>query len=287
MKHILPLIMYVTLFLSLTDVKAQVSPYSLSPDWYFGQGGRLTFPTGSFKTSGTPAASTMPTNNSVGVEGSTSICFNNGAVALYTNTMQAYNANPANASWANFIRNFNTDGTCAGSSTGGGVAFPDPASPTNAFYLILANDVTSGGCANKGVNQYRFTGTGTTVAYSSGPVNIALDAFAGEAITLGTDGTGGYWVVIHNKGTANTFRVWHYTAGGITGPTDYTVGAAVSDVSVNQSYLKISPCQDKIAYHSGGILVVNSFNRTTGAVGAELRRITPLDHGVGLEFSPD
>ncbi|MDB5257825.1 MAG: hypothetical protein JWM14_2520 [Chitinophagaceae bacterium] len=273
--------------LGLSASLGQVSPYSLAPDWYFGIGGRMTFPSGNFPTSGAPTTSTMPTNNSVGVEASTDVCFKSGSVAFYTNSQQVYNANPANASWNDYIRSLTTDGTCAGSSTGAGVSFPDPASPTNAFYLVLANDVTSGSCNHAGVNRYRFTGTGTSVVYNAGQTLMAPDAFAGEAITAGTDGIGGYWVVIHNSGTANTFRVFHFTAGGITTLADQTVGAAVSDVSGSQSYLKISPCQDKIAYHSGGTLVVHNWDRTTGTVGAELRRITPASYGVGLEFSPD
>jgi hypothetical protein len=210
---------------------------------------------------------------------------------MYTNTMTAYNGNhAANTGWTNYIRDFRTAGTdnvCSGSSTGGGVNFPDPASPSNAFYLILGSDLTGGTCGSKGLNRYRFTGTGVSVAYNAGPVNIEGNTFPAEALTAGSDGTGGYWVVAHDKTSTNTFRVWHYTSGGITGPTDYTIGAAVSDVSFAQSYLKFSPCMDKIAYHSGGTLVVNNFNRTTGAVGAEIRRINPGTHGAGLEFSKD
>ena len=276
----------VSTVVSISSVFAQVSPYSLSPDWSFGQGGRLTFPTGSYPTSAAPTTGSRVTNAGVGVENSTSICFTDGSVALYTNTMQVYNG-ASIAGWWDYIRDLSGEAACAGSSTGGAVAFPDPASPTNAFYLIIANDVTSGGCANQGVHQYRFTGTGTTVAYSSRTLAIVPNAFAGEALTVGTDGTGGYWVVVHNSGTANTFRVRHYTSGAITTLADQTVGAAVSNVSASQSYLKISPCQDKIAYHSGGTLVVHNWDRLTGTVGAELRRITPVNFGVGLEFSPD
>ena len=204
--------------------------------------------------------------------------------------MCAYNGNhAANTTWASFTRDFRTAGTdnvCAGSATGGGVCFPDPASPTNAFYLILGNDLTSGFCGSKGLNRYRFTGTGMAVAYNAGPVNIESNVFPSEAITAGSDTAGGYWVVAHQKTTTNTFRVWHYTPGGITGPTDYTIGGAVSDVSSSQSYLKFSSCMDKIAYHSGGTLVVNNFDRKTGAVGAELRRITPLSFGAGSCLIP-
>jgi len=276
----------VSALVSVSSVLAQVSPYSLSPDWAMGNGGRLTFATGNYPSSTIGVTGSRLTNTSTSPENSTSICQTDGSVAVYTNTMQAYNGASA-AGWFSFIRNFQTDGTCAGSSTGGAVSFPDPQSPTNAWYVIQANDVTSGGCAGAGVNRYRFTGTGTTVAYNAGPTVIAPNAFAGEAITAGTDGAGGYWVIVHDKGSTNTFRSWHFTPTGIVGPTDQTVGAAVSDVSGSQSYLKISPCQDKIAYHSGGTLVVHPFNRTTGVIGAELRRITPASFGVGLEFSPD
>lgn len=265
----------------------QVSPYSLTPDWYFGQGGRLTFATGSYPTSGAPTVLYKGTNTSTSVENSTSISFSDGSVALYSNTMQAYNNNPANTTWNDFVRNFTTDVKCAGSSTGGAVAFPDPASPNNAFYIILANDVTGGGCANQGITRYRFTGTGINVVYDAGPTTITPNSFAGEALAVGTDSAGGYFVVAHDKGVANTFRVWRYTPSGTTGPIDYTVGANVTDVSASQSYLKISPCQDKIAYHSGGILVVHEFDRKTGAIGNELRRISPANFGAGLEFSPD
>ncbi|MFN3405198.1 MAG: PKD domain-containing protein [Cytophagaceae bacterium] len=267
---------------------AQISPYSLSPDWAFGDGGRAIFPSGSFPSSGAPTYGSRVTNTVPSPEASTSVCFSNGDVALYTNTTFAYNGASA-GSWSNFIRNFNNtgDNTCASSSTGGGIAFPDPASPSNAFYLVLANDETGGNCTGRGVNLYRFTGTGTNVVYNAGPTQLAPGSFPGEAITGGTDGQGGYWVIIHDKTATNTFRVWRFTSTGMTGPTNYTVGANVTNTTSTQSYLKLSPCQDKIAYHSGGIVVVHSFNRSTGAVGGELRRFNTTEGGVGLEFSPD
>ncbi|HSZ71368.1 MAG TPA: T9SS type A sorting domain-containing protein, partial [Cytophagaceae bacterium] len=293
MKKYLLLVLF-SIIIGVNSVFGQVSPYSISPDWYHGYGGRMTFPNGNFPTSGAPTPGNTATNNSTGVEASTSVCFRNGAVSIYTNTQQVYNAS-SSGTWTAFIRNFVGDtppaqGNCSGSSTGGAVAFPDPANnaTNDAFYVVTGNDETGGTCQFAGVNRYRFTGTGATVAYNAGPTNMAVDAFAGEAITASTDGAGGYWVIIHNKSTANIFRVWHFTtSGAITGPTDYNVGAAVSDVTGTQSYLKVSPCQDKIAYHSGGTLVVHNWDRVNGVVGAELRRIAPADHGVGLEFSPD
>lgn len=270
------------------DLKAQVSPYSISPDWAFGDGGRAVFPSGSFPTSGAPVYSARATNVVPSPEASTSVCFNNGAVAVYTNTSFAYNG-ASTGTWTDYIRNFNNSGdnTCAASSTGGAIAFPDPASPTNAFYMVLSNDQTGGNCQFAGVNVYRFTGTGATVAYNAGPTLICNNSFPGEAITGATDGSGGYWVIVHDRTAANTFRVWHFTSTGISAPVDYTVGANITSTVNTQSYLKVSPCQDKIAYHSGGTVVVHDFNRKTGAVGGELRRFSTSDGGVGLEFSPD
>ncbi len=284
------LITLVAVFFAMNtySLHAQVSPYSISPDWAFGDGGRAVFPSGSFPTSAAPAYGARATNTVPSPEASTSVCFNDGSVAVYTNTSFAYNG-ASTGTWTNFIRNFNNSGdnTCAASSTGGAIAFPDPASPANAFYMVLSNDQTGGNCQFAGVNVYRFTGTGTTVAYNAGPNQICNNSFPGEAITGATDGTGGYWVIVHDRTASNIFRVWHFTSTGMTGPVDYTVGANVTSTVNTQSYLKVSPCQDKIAYHSGGTVVVHNFNRTTGVVGAELRRFATADGGVGLEFSPD
>lgn len=276
---------------------AQVSPYGISPDWYFGQGGRLLFPNGNYPTSGAPTELLSSTNNSVGVEASTSVCFRDGSVAVYSNTMQAYNG-ASTGGWWTYIRQFNgADNTCAGSSTTGAVCFPDPANSNpagtntnDAFYMIMSNDLTAGGCAGQGMNRYRFTGTGTTVAYASGPTNVETNAFASEAAVTAADGTGGYWLITHSKTTANTFRVWHYTtAGTVTGPTDYTFTALTSPSS-GQSSIKISPCQNKIAFFGGGpMLLVYNFNRTTGVISTELDRVTVglSPDPVGLEFSTD
>src|SRR6478735_7789296 len=282
-------ILLACLFLTSTILWAQVSPFSISPDWAFGDGGRAIFPSGSYPTSGAPTLSSRITNIVPSPEASTSICFNDGTIALYTNTTFAYNGN-SSTGWTDFISNFNNSGdnTCASSSTGGAVAFPDPASPTNAFYMVLSNDQTGGNCQFAGVNLYRYTGTGATVTQSGGFTNLSTNAFPGEAITVGTDGTGGYWLIVHDKSATHTYRVWHFTAGGRTGPTDYSPGGgAVMNTTGTQSYLKISPCQNKIAYNSGSALVVNDFNRTTGAITTERLRINTGAGGVGLEFSPD
>lgn len=271
------------------------SPYSISPDWFFGGGGagggRITFANGNFPVSPSPTTgSTEPTLVN-GVETSTSICNPDGTIALYSSTMQAYNGNQVGGAWSTNLRDINnTDSRCAGSCTGGGVAIPNPAAG-GGYYLIVGNDLTGGSCGSRGMNIYRFTGSGSSVAYAAGPTALA-GAGAGvvvEGLTVGTDGTGGYWLITHLQTAANTFRVWHITAAGFSAFTDYTSGTATPASTSDQSYLKLSPCQDKIAFSVKNTVVVHSFDRSTGAVGTQLRYATggSIPAGDGLEFSPD
>lgn len=265
------------------------SPYSISPQWVFGYLGRLNFPTGDYPTSAAPTQANTTLNQ--GCEASTAISFKDYSMAFYTNTRKCLNGGNT------LIRDFEvTDNTCSGSATAGGVTFPDPARnnyPTgnilnDAFYIVLGNDMTGGACGSKGLNRYRFTGaTSAAVAFAAGPNNIEAASYPSEALTVATDGVNGYWVITHTKGFPNTFRVWHYTASGISGPSDYTVGPNLnSDNNGSQSYLKVSPCQDKVAFMGGNSISVCSFDRSTGVVSSELKRLTGTTSGPGLEFSP-
>ncbi len=279
---------FVTSFL----VSGIVSPFSLTPDWYFGTGARYTFPSGSYPAVPPgPIVAAIATNVSASVETSTGVSFRTGNIAVYTNTMQAFNGGHA-GSWTPNARNFNPlgDNRCGGSATGGGVSFPDPANnaTNDAFYLIIANDLTGGACAGSGINEYRFTGTGTTVAYNAGPTLLATSANSSEALAAGTDGSGGYWVVSHSQASNNNFYVWHYTASGRTGPVTQTPTTA-SPISITTSggYIKFSPCMNKIAFAGfSGYVDVYEFNRVAGTIGTQLASInTGKKHGV--EFSPD
>ena len=270
-------------FTTSFQVSGVISPFSLSPSWHFGAGASYTFPSGSFPA--VPPGPTLGTTTTSDlVETSTDVSFRSGASAMYSNTMVAYNGtNTA-------VRALTTDGTCGGSSTGGGVSFPDPANDASndAFYMVVGNDLTGGYCAGAGVNRYRFTGTGTSVTTGSTPVNMASSAISSEAITAGTDGAGGYWVVTHDQAANNNFYVWHFTASGVSARATYTPAtSATIDITTSGGYLKFSPCMDKIAFAGfGGAVTVYNFNRTTGAVGTELAAITGVGK-VGIEFSPN
>ena len=282
------IIVLLTIISAATPALSQ-SPYSISPNWVFGMLGRMNFPTGDYPVAGAPTLANTTLNQ--GCEASTAISFKNNTMAFYTNTRRCLNG--ANT----LIRDFEvTDNTCSGSATAGGVTFPDPARNdypsgnilNDNFYIILGNDMTGGSCGSKGLNRYQFNGaTSATVAYSTGPTNIEVASYPSEALTVATDGANGYWVITHTKTAQNIFRVWHYTTTGVSAPIDYQVGPDFfSDNIGSQSYLKVSPCQNKIAFMGGNTISVCSFSRATGAVGGELKRIPGTTSGPGLEFSP-
>ncbi len=277
-------------FTTLFQVSGIVSPYSLTPDWYFGIQGRYTFPSGSFPA--VPPGPVISSNsaNNQGIETSTSISFRSGGVAAYTNAMQSWN------SAGTPLRNFVSDNTCAGSSTGGGVTFPDPARDTqnDAFYMIIGNDTTGGSCekGSKGVYEYRVSGTSTLITTSSAKPAAPLenDYFATEAITAGTDGNGGYWVVVHDMAATNKFRVWRYRSTGRTGPVEYQPATTATLANTGTAgYLKFSPCMNMIAFagFASNEITVYNFNRNTGAVGTQIARKAVSNETSGLEFSPD
>ncbi len=275
-----------------------VSPYALSPQWYMGVRTGLSFPNGDFPSSGAPTALLRPATISSNNESSTSICYTSGAIALYSNSLLAFNS--GNTTTATYIRDFRNapgDNTCGGSSAGGVIAFPNPAALDNQFYLYLGNDQTGGACTNKGSNGYLFQTTAGVAQYLSGPTaaismtpTSTPTAFAlSESIAVGTDGVGGYWLVTHNKNSSNTYNIMHFLADGtITGPTSTTWGRVYDD-NGGLSAIKFSPCQDKIAYAAGSRVDVYVWNRASGTVGAMVYQGTGTGPGgnPSIEFSAD
>jgi hypothetical protein len=260
---------------------AQVSPYSLSPQWRFGVQSGLNFPSGSYPTSGAPVSTPAASNSGTAfVEGSTSVCDTVGVVAIYTNTMFVYNK--TNASVRN-LTNVGGDNKCGGSAIAGGVAIPDPASPGDTYYLFVANDISGGACQFMGINYYKFRKDGAGNAqYLSGPTNL-IGNVPDECLASSTDGKGTYWLFSHSKST-NDFYRWRVDASGVTALANTAIGNASGG---NSSSLKFSPCQDKVAWYGGGQLAVYNFNRATGAIGALIRSWVDVNFKYGLEFSPD
>ncbi len=282
------LITLILTVLSCFSLFSQISPYQLSTEWAFGEGGRMVF-TGEFPSSSVGVTSSMGTNTLVGPENSSAIVYTDKTRALYTNTMQMYNNNPlTGGAWTDQIYSQLSNAICAGSCADGGILFPDPAAP-NSFYYISGNDLTGGSCQNKGNNRIRFTGYPlATYDAAHGIVSVDIYENVGENITAGADRSGGYWVATHDKGNTNTFKIWHYTSTGISGPIIYDMAQNFTANAIAQSSIQFSPCMDKIAFTGANWVVIYNFNNVTGVIGAPIwESNVGVSSGDGLEFSPD
>ena len=257
-----------------------VSPYSITPEWHFGVRGGLTFPSGDYPSSAISTAVSRPAMT-IGNEASTSLSYRNKSIAVYSNSLLAYDA----AGTA--IRDFRTDNTCAGSSTAGSVAFPKPNNVDNEFYLILANDLTVGTCQGRGDNRYSLSLAAGNVVAPTGPTLILPDANASEGLLVGSDGDEGYWVVAHDK-NGNQFYKWHYDRTGAVTASVQSVGLPTA-VTGSQLTMKFSPCQDKIAVSGDSKIQVFNWDRKTGTVGTSVFAAAGPDYygRGGLEFSED
>jgi gliding motility-associated-like protein len=270
MKRIL---LVLALILPASISFSQVSPYSLSPKWMLGYYGGIDFTSG---------AAVLTNVNPLRAEEMTSaVCDPAENIVAYSNNYNVVGNN-------NVIVGTTVNGST--SSTNGPVIFPDPADPTNAWYLVTGNaevNGVGGGLASQGINVYRVVkaGASVTVTFIS---QIATGAEVREQLYASADGNGGYWILSRMNKTAGgpgVFYAWPVTASGI--------GARVSsNTSGNyfftpwQGSVKISRCQTRVAY-AGNIIEVYQWNRATGQAGALLRSTSTGVGGYGCEFSPD
>lgn len=283
-----------TLFLLLSSIitfsQKQRTPYTLSPEWRFGNKAGISFLESGVVNTTLPALN--PANQSP--EGSVAICDTQSNIAAFSDTRIIYNNTPT------VLRNIETlDNIAGGSATEGGVLIPDPASPFDTYYIFIANDISGGTKQYKGINYYKIKKIAGVTTYVSGatsligttPLNLANSA-VDESITSSPDGLGNYYLIARSNSSA-TFYVWKITKLGISSKTDYPVLNTPS-TSNAQSSLKLNLCQNKLAWSGSGVIRVYSFDRTTGAIGN-----TPLYNNTGgadflfnkspyqIEFSPD
>lgn len=270
-KIIFTLIMMV--ISSYLNAQIQRTPYTLSPEWRFGNKAGLSFP-----EIGSPFTTPTTSNPANGdVESSTGICDTQSVIASYSDTRNVYNKT------GGLIRNIETtDNIASGSATEGGIMIPDPSSPFDTYYFFTANDISGGTKQYKGINYYKLKKNGSNVViYNSGPSSIIgttplnlANSMVDESLTSTPDGNGNYWLISRSNSSA-TFYVWKITALGIGGRTDYPV-LTTPTVSNAQSSIKVNLCQNKLAWNGSGVVRVYSFDRTTGAIGN-----TPIYNNLG------
>jgi hypothetical protein len=278
---VLPYLLICVLSVTSFCAIAQIDPFALTPIWHFGNRAGLDF------TSGSPVLLGGGQVNGGGQEGSSSICDPSGTLVFYSDGFRLYDAGHT------FMQNLN-GGT---SSTQNSVIIPDPADPSNRFYLFTAN-VDHNGAGDKpasnaslGIHYYHIQKNAGSILVLSGPVQIASHAEVSEQLCSGTDGNGNYWVVAHEGGhfdwQMNEIWAWKITTAGVGTKVTSTIAGKTGN-NPWQGSLKINKCQTKLAaVYSTGVVEIFDWNASTGQVTAMPQRITGLPAAYGCEFSPD
>lgn len=292
----------ILLALVQVEVRAQLTPFSIPPRWYFGHRAGMDFTGG-----GAPVAMAGNVWDGLGgggepaydnQEGATTECFPNGTVAYYSNSCALKDG-------GHVLRGPNPLLGGGNSSTQGVITIPNPASPTNRYYLVTAAVDGSGGsnCAQSsyGIYVYPVDASVTPIvvgaptqllagqAASAGPTN--------ESITVSSDTRGGYWIVSINYAAGNIrFASWHIlNTGAINTTTVYSPVMITGAWAFNpQGTININKCQTRIGYTqhgtsgTGSDYWVYNWDAVNGVATTLVRTgLTGNGFNYGCEFSPD
>ncbi len=269
--------LFISVFLLITENIYAQSPYAISPKWYFGRQAGMDF------TGGAPVVMAGGQVNGNGQEESSTMCDTTGNVLFYSDSYRLYDGTNT------FKQNVN-GGTSSGNSS---VCFPDPANPTKQFYYVTANQDPGGGGdfgATLGIYYYLIQRTGPgTISVLSGPTMLATNGQVTEQLCAGVDTNGGYWVATHQGGGANGNQIWawNFTALGVGSKQISSVAGTENNINYNGS-MKINKCQNKLAaiYKTGKIEVYN-WDQAAGKVTSAITCPITVGFGYGCEFSPN
>lgn len=268
------------LVMSICSIHAQ----NAAKHWMFGSKAAVDF------NSTPPVASLLPGSNLTSDEGSASISDSNGNLLFYTDGRRVWNRN--------YVVMPNGSGLLGhSSSTQSALIVPCDCSR----YFIFTTDAVE----NSFTNGLNYSVVDMTLNGGFGDVtaqkNIQLFAPSAEKIAAVSDGTGGYWVVAHEMGSAR-FRSYHLIGGNCTinrkAAVFSTAGMIYSgDPPHNFGYgqMKISPNGRRLAVADDSIsleshLELFRFDTATGIVSDLTDRDTlrqPNYGFYGIEFSPD
>lgn len=281
-----PLFITFTFLFFAAGTFAQIAPYSISPKWVFGDKVMLDF------TGGAPTQVTR-TDNLVAYEGASTLCDSSGALMVYTNNVRLAGANFTPLISPNIM-------TGSSSSTQGGVIIPDPNNIDAGFYVLVGNAESNystepNDIVKNGVKVYRGSKSGSSVTINNTPTNLFTNAtLPTENAFVSSNGAYGYRLINFtvNGSGASIISTREVTNGGIAGSS--VTSSITSPANWNlqyQSSIKVSRCQNRIAFATGATLIVANYDRSTGTVGSVIYSGTPaLGTGgkfYGVEFSPN
>jgi gliding motility-associated-like protein len=279
---------------------AQAHSQNQANNWFFGNFAGLDFSSGEpvptnigqiayFPSSGTPTP--LSSHN----EGTSSISDVNGSLLYYSNGLNLYNSNhQVTPNGSDLFGNV--------SSTQSSVFVPDPANPSNIFYLFTMGSLACCGQSNFDFGL-RYSKIDNCLDNENGDIisgqkNIPLMNGLTEKMAVVRHANGvDYWLVTH-KNWSNEFISMRITATGIVDTVSSFLGSVHQSPfnpllqGSNIGQMKISPNGEKLALGSGNgnnLLEVFDFNTTTGVVS---NTITIFTHGsqlqtYGVEFSPN
>lgn len=258
--------------------------------WYFGNYAGIDF------NSGNPKAllnGQIKFPNSYGYnEGSSSISDNSGSLLFYTDGMTVWNKNhQIMDNGSGLLGNY--------SSTQSSIIVPDPANPSQYFYIFTVSSLMGSAVGANPSDGLRYSKVDMCLDNSLGGIiptekNIKLAETVAEKIAVTRHSNGiDYWIVTH-KFYSNEFWAFKLTSSGITDTIITAIGTVHNgDAFGVQGQLKFSPNGKKIAVGASNgleILDLFDFDKTSGSVSNSMSIAKPNnDHAniYGVEFSPD
>ncbi len=267
-KHLISLIITsIFIFIFSSNLNSQ----NQANNWYFGNGGGISF------NSGSPIAFGNSALNSA--EGVSSISDASGNILMYTDGLSLFNQND--------IVMPNGSGLQGGNSSSQSAVIIRKPLSNNLYYLFTADqDAQPDGIRYSIVNMSLNGGLGDITATK----NVLLHTPATEKLTAVMHcNKRDVWIIAHGWGD-NDYMAWLLTPAGLTTtPITSSVGAT-QDQSVI-GCMKASPDGKKLAfavYDLGGQHYVQlcDFNPSTGSVSNPII-INTAGNCYGVEFSPN
>jgi gliding motility-associated-like protein len=249
--------------------------------WYFGRRAGINFNTGTAEAITDGAITTR--------EGCATLSdANTGDLLFYTDGVKIYNR-------AHLVMPNGSGLSGHYSSTQSAIIVPNPGD-AQKYYVITAGIIGGAGLSWSEVNMSLDGGRGDVVSSTKNTLLLANNTE--KLVAVRHQNGADFWIIAHEANNAK-FYVYLITAAGISTPTTYQVGLALTNSSDETGYLKASPSAYSPDTKPGMYRLANAingtaqkveifdFNHTTGSITGPAITLSNLSAAYGLEFSAD